>query len=151
LVTTTIIIASIRHWLLEHGKESDSAKVQEDFIGIREYGESETEPRMLLNVNNNEIFYDYVVSEKPLDEIELAANKVNRYNPNYNLLKAIIFCRKKITEIAKVGGLEPGVLRRHFLISSNMSEIMLRSSNSSFRVSPTHIPSSKLSMQGAWT
>ena len=103
LVTTTIIIASIRHWLLEHGRESDSTKVQEDFVGIREYGESETEPRMLLNVNNNQMFYDYVVCEKPLDEIELAISKANRYSPNYNLLKAIIFCRKKIVEIAKGG------------------------------------------------
>jgi uncharacterized protein with ParB-like and HNH nuclease domain len=101
LVTTSIILSSIRNWLGQHGRNADSEKLQNDFIGVREYGETELTPRLELNINNNAIFYDYVVQEKPLEEIEIEISKHKRYSPSYLLLKSIIYCRKKIVELAK--------------------------------------------------
>lgn len=101
LVTTSIILSSIRNWLSQHGRNADSEKLQNDFIGIREYGETQLTPRLELNINNNTIFYDYVVLEKPLEEIELEISKHKKYSPSYLLLKSIIYCRKKVIDLAK--------------------------------------------------
>lgn len=104
LVTTTMILSSVRSWLNQHGKLDDSEKLQGDFIGVREYGEKDLHPRMQLNANNNHVFYDYVVNEKPLADIDREAGKLSRYNPNYDLLNGIAYCRRRIDEIAAAHG-----------------------------------------------
>ncbi len=115
LVTTTMILSSIRSWLNQHGKIDDSEKLQGDFIGVREYGEKDLQPRMQLNANNNHVFYDYVINEKPIDEIEKEASEISRYDPNYDLFKGIIYCRNKINEIATSVNGSAYITEKHLL------------------------------------
>jgi len=50
LATTTMVYAAIRQWLRDAGRDDEAVKIQKDFIGISEIGESEDEPRLILNV-----------------------------------------------------------------------------------------------------
>ena len=48
LATTTMVYAAIREWLHSSGFEEDAIKLQDDFIGSRELGETEAVPRLTL-------------------------------------------------------------------------------------------------------
>ena len=41
LATTTMIYAAIRHWLTVNGFDKETARIQNDFIGISEIGETQ--------------------------------------------------------------------------------------------------------------
>jgi len=101
LVTTTIIYSSIRTWLTQHGEIEESTLIQNQFIGSREFGEKETLPILQLNTNNHQVFSDFVVGERPLSEISKVLEKVSKYDANYDLLKAIVFCKEKIEKLAQ--------------------------------------------------
>ena len=64
LATTTMVYAAIREWLYAAGFEKDAIKLQDDFIGARELGETELAPRLILNINNRTLFREIVVDRR---------------------------------------------------------------------------------------
>jgi hypothetical protein len=102
LATTVIILASIRNWLAEHKLERDAYMIQERYIGISELGEEHLEPRIVLNENNHPYFEEFVVREASVEQVEAALSELRRYDPNRPLLEAVLYCRKKVEEIASV-------------------------------------------------
>jgi len=107
VATTVIALSSIRTWLKEHGHDRDADKIQHEYIGIRELGEEELEARLMLNENNNHVFYERVVHEAPARDIEALVEGMKRYDPSRRLAEAILFCRQRIEELARSTGSDP--------------------------------------------
>jgi len=106
LATTTMIYAAIRQWLRDNGEDSDATKIQNDFIGISEIGEKEDEPRIILNINNRDLFQEIVVKPCADKVLETKLLGEGRHSSTRKLIEAALFCRKSINELAEKQGLE---------------------------------------------
>lgn len=106
LATATMIYAAIRQWLRDNGLDNEAAKIQNDFIGISEIGEEEDEPRIVLNINNRDLFQEIVV--KPCADKVLETKLLNegRHSSTRKLIEASLFCRKSINDLAEKQGSE---------------------------------------------
>jgi uncharacterized protein with ParB-like and HNH nuclease domain len=106
LATATMIYAAIRQWLRDNGLDNEAAKIQNDFIGISEIGEEEDEPRIVLNINNRDLFQEIVV--KPCADKVLETKLLNegRHSSTRKLIEAALFCRKSINDLAEKQGSE---------------------------------------------
>src|SRR5262245_5014377 len=80
LATTTMIYAAIRHWLTVNGFNDDATRIQSDFIGISEIGENEHEPRIVMNIDNREIFQEIVVNQCSDELIERRQKESGRHS-----------------------------------------------------------------------
>ncbi len=100
LATTVIILAAIRSWLTARGFQDDFRQIQSDYIALRELGEDEMEPSLVLNQANNDAFVRHVVRESPVEDIKQELAALNRYDPNRALLEAALFCRARVDRIA---------------------------------------------------
>jgi hypothetical protein len=100
IATTVIILSSIRTWLKEHGLDRDAETIQQAYIGVRELGEEDLEARLVLNENNDPLFYQAIVHETPTRDVEAALKKLKRHDPTRRLAEAILLCRQKIQELA---------------------------------------------------
>ncbi|MCJ7634692.1 DUF262 domain-containing protein, partial [Candidatus Bathyarchaeota archaeon] len=96
IATTMILLASIRTWLRQRGLDTDANQIQNDYIAVRELGEKNLEPRLVMNENNEAIFNDCVIQESPSQDVSVALQQMKKYDPNRRLLEAILFCREKI-------------------------------------------------------
>lgn len=65
LTTLTLMLAAARDWCNANGLESDGDRLQSEFIGFSDYGQTEHDPRIVLNSNNREVFEQFVVNEAP--------------------------------------------------------------------------------------
>lgn len=106
LATTTMIYSAMRQWLRDSGLDSEAAKIQNDFIGISEIGEELDEPRIILNVNNRDIFQEVIVNPCPEKVIEVKLASEGRYTSTRKLLEATLLCRKYIADLADKQGNE---------------------------------------------
>jgi len=104
LATTTMIYAAIRQWLRDNGLDNEAAKIQNDFIGISEIGEEQDEPRIILNVNNQELFQEIVINPCTDKFIEMRLVAEGKHSSNRKLLDAVSYCRKAIIELAESQG-----------------------------------------------
>ncbi len=100
LATAIITLASIRSWLKARGHDKDADQIQNDFIAVRELGKEDLEPRLILNQNNHPYFDEYVIREAPDSKIQKKLRELSRYDPSRRLLEAILFCRRKVEEVA---------------------------------------------------
>jgi hypothetical protein len=100
LATAVIMMSAIRSWLRPIEKYSEAARsIQDDFIGRPELGETEIRPKLSLNFYNNQTFQDYAVKGRPLSDAKKALADSKRFDPNYNLLKALVQCHGRVVEI----------------------------------------------------
>ncbi|MEQ6889397.1 DUF262 domain-containing HNH endonuclease family protein [Halomonas sp. CS7] len=106
LATTTMIYSAIRQWLRDNGLDAEAAKIQNDFIGISEIGEEQDEPRIVLNVNNRDVFQELIVNPCPDKNIEIKLASEGRYTSTRKLLEAALLCRKYIANLAEKQGYE---------------------------------------------
>lgn len=109
LATTTMVYAAIREWLYSAGFESDAIKLQEDFIGSRELGESEAAPRLILNINNRSAFREFVVDRNNDDFLASKHDMAPRYSSERLLIGAARVCRRRISKLASQSGQEPEI------------------------------------------
>ena len=107
IVTTILILAAIRTWLKARDFKEDAEQIQRDYIAERPLGEREYTPRVQLNQYNHPIFQRYVVTESPDEDVRDELKKQKKHSPNKALLEAILFCRRRIAEIAKNAGAAP--------------------------------------------
>src|ERR1700683_3623487 len=102
LATSIIIFSALRTWFAVVGQESN--RIQYDFIGRAEYGESKSEPKISMNRNNDDLFQRCVTSQITTEDIEAELEKTGKNDSNYNLLDAILLCRRFIRDAAtKIG------------------------------------------------
>ena len=104
LATTTMVYASIRDWLRSSGLPDDAHKIQEFFIGVTELGQSNPQPRLVLNVANRAIFKEIVVGSVNDDQLEERLKGLGRYDSNRLLVEALKVCRARIRKIANISG-----------------------------------------------
>jgi hypothetical protein len=104
LATAIFIFSAIRAWIGGDGGDADTAgRIQYDFVGRAEYGEHKSEPKLVLNRNNDDRFQKYVVHGSPSAELKAEIRKTNKNAPNYQLLDAIQYVHDCIgREAAKI-------------------------------------------------
>lgn len=105
LATTMVLFSALRAWHSGNVTNSETAKrIQYDFIGWAEYGESKPEPKLSLNRNNDDRFQKYVVVGSPIEEIRGEIKKLSQHSPNYCLLDAIVCCHEYVAKAAAAIG-----------------------------------------------
>ena len=109
LATTIMVYAAIREWLYSAGFESDAIKLQDDFIGSRELGETEVVPRLTLNINNRTAFRELVVDRHNDDFLNSKHVNAPRYSSERLLIEAARICRSKVATLASQSGQEPTI------------------------------------------
>ena len=109
LATTTMVYAGIREWLRSDGFEEDAIKLQDDFIGSRELGETETVSRLTLNINNRAAFREFVVDRHNDAFLASKHDLAPRYSSEGLLIGATRICRRRVSELASQSGQEPKV------------------------------------------
>ena len=107
LATTTMIYSAIRQWMRDHGEDNEAAKIQNEFIGISEIGEEKDEPRIVMNINNQEIFQDIVVNPCPDTVLQKRQAEAGRHTSTRKLVEAAIRCRQLVAELAEKHGQDP--------------------------------------------
>ncbi len=107
LATTTMVYAAIREWLHGAGFEQDANKLQDDFVGSRELGETEAVPRLTLNINNRSAFHSFVVDRHNDEFLESRRDAAPRFSSQRRLIEAAIVCRAKIARLAAESGEDP--------------------------------------------
>ena len=107
LATTLMVYAAIREWLYSSGFKADAIKLQEDFIGSREFGETEAAPRLTMNINNRTIFRKIVVDRCNDTFLAGKYDAAPRYSSERRLIEAAITCRSRISELASQSSEEP--------------------------------------------
>jgi hypothetical protein len=102
LATAVIIFSAIRNWLNQYDEfRQDADDIQRDFIGRRKLGGSVIEPKLVMNVANQQIFTDYIVHSRPLTDVESAASSLKRRDKNRVLLGASILARRWVAAKAE--------------------------------------------------
>ena len=109
LATTNMVYAAIREWLRSDGFEEDAIKLQDDFIGSRELGETETVSRLTLNINNRAAFREFVVDRHNDAFLASKHDLAPRYSSERLLIGATRICRRRVSELASQSGQEPKV------------------------------------------
>jgi hypothetical protein len=105
LATAVIIFSAIRNWLNQYDEyRPDADDIQRDFIGRRKLGGSVIEPKLIMNVANQQIFIDYIVHSRPVADVEAAASTLKRRDKNRVLLGASILARRWVAEKAEALG-----------------------------------------------
>jgi len=104
LATTTMIFAAIRQWMRDHGLDSEGSKIQNEFIGISEIGEEQDEPRIVMNLNNREVFQEVVVNSCADKVIEKKLETAGRFSSTRRLVDAALRCRQFVAELAEKEG-----------------------------------------------
>ena len=107
LATTTMIYAAMREWLHSAGFESEAIRLQEDFIGSKELGETEPTPRLTLNINNRTMFQEIVVDRRNDDFLASKHEVAPRYSSTRRLIEAASYCRGRVSELASSSSKEP--------------------------------------------
>ena len=107
LATTTMVYAAIREWLYSADFIDDATKLQEEFIGTRELGETVAAPRLMLNINNRTTFQEVVVDRHNDDFLTSKLGATKRYSSERRLIEAARICRSRVSELAATSSDDP--------------------------------------------
>jgi hypothetical protein len=101
LATAVIIFSAIRSWLQQYNAYmKDASQIQEWFVGRSELGETQIQPRMMLNSANHKAFDDYVIHSVALADIRAALAVLKKQDRNRRLLEAVVFAHQHVANIA---------------------------------------------------
>jgi len=103
LATTSMLFSAIRFWLAENGFTEDAEQIESDYLAVRRLGGSSMQ-RMTLNVINRDLFNNFVVERRSLEEIKHHFAVFPKNTSNYLLMDAISYCFNAISEIAAEAG-----------------------------------------------
>lgn len=101
LATTTMVYSAIRNWLQTNGFDKQANTIHNDYIAKLALRENEHEPRIVLNVNNREIFQEVVIN--PCDDAYLETKKkvAGRHTSNRKLIEAVTACKSYVAKIVE--------------------------------------------------
>lgn len=100
LATTLMLFSAIRNWLAPYSEFADELKQVSDYLGSKELGATQVEPKLTLTNANNAAFQKYVTASVPLTEIEKALRNKSVGHRSETLLKAVIDVNKHISSKA---------------------------------------------------
>lgn len=102
LATTIVVFSAIRSWFASADSQGAmSGRIQYDFIGRTEYGQTQPEPKLVLNRNNNDLFQANVINGSPIESIKAELKKTGKNAPNRDMLDAIVYVHGRISDIAQ--------------------------------------------------
>ena len=105
LATCTMVLAAVRFWLQQLGRDEDATQIQRQFISVRRLGGDE-EPRLTLNHTNREAFSYLLRPSVDSDEIRKFQIGHLPGTSNHKLIEAYLTCRATVGEMMKQS--EPG-------------------------------------------
>jgi uncharacterized protein with ParB-like and HNH nuclease domain len=100
LATSIIIFSALRSYFASTGTTELANKVQYDFIGRADYGETQPEPKLSLNRNNDDKFQEFVIQQVPLEAVKAELKTTGKNDSNNSLLDAVSFSRQWIIDKA---------------------------------------------------
>jgi hypothetical protein len=103
VATTTMLFSAIRQWLDAAGFEEDARQIEEEFIGLRQLGQTPSS-RLTMNVNDREIFSELVFQKTPLQQVKNIADAAPKHSSKKSLATAAAYCRMAVESWAMEGG-----------------------------------------------
>jgi hypothetical protein len=103
LATIIILFSAIRAWfaITDGATTNTASSIQRDFIGKDDYGNPKMEPKLSLNLNNDERFQKYVIDGSPLTEIRRERITLSKNAPNAALIDAINYVHGWVTQLSE--------------------------------------------------
>jgi hypothetical protein len=81
-----------------------ASKIQNEFVGISDIGEEESEPRIILNLQNRALFQEVVINPCADSVLQERINSAGRHSSTRKLLEAALRCRAYIQDLAAAQG-----------------------------------------------
>ncbi len=101
LATAIIMFSALRAWFATVGTAETANNLQYDFVGRTDYGETSPRPKLTLNLNNDEVFQEFVVSGSPIHLITERLRYTNKNHNTFPLLDAIVYIHDRIAKLAE--------------------------------------------------
>jgi len=95
LATCTMVLAAVRFWLQQLGRDDDATQIQRQFIGVRRLGGDE-EPRVTLNRTNRDVFSHLLRPSVDSDEVRKLQGGFLPGTSNFKLVDAYLTCRATV-------------------------------------------------------
>ena len=105
LTCISMIFSAIRHIFLASSDDSRAEQLRNAFLSAKDYSRDAPDfPKLVLNEVNNEMYVEYVIYDKNLDQINAALKTKGLSESNRLLLQAYHYFLDKITsEVSKQG------------------------------------------------
>jgi len=98
LVTTSIILSTIRNIFHKKGFDRQSIKLDDEYISKMGFDESQKKSKLILNVYNRDIYDKYVIHDEDISILKAELSNLKKNDKNRRLIEAIIYCKEKINE-----------------------------------------------------
>jgi hypothetical protein len=104
LATVTMLYSAIRYWLANRNEYlTDANQIESEFIGVRQLGGKNYNPRLTLNVENQNTFLEMVVQRFPSEEIQKRLKETTKGSSNRLLIEAVDLCRRLVSDYLEKG------------------------------------------------
>ena len=101
LATVTMLYSAIRYWLGNREQYmTDAQQIESEFIGVRQLG-GKYNPRLTLNVENQDAFLEMVVERFPSEELQKRLKEAPKGSSNRALIEAVDQCRQLVSIYAE--------------------------------------------------
>jgi hypothetical protein len=106
LATVIIVFSALRAWFgtAQSAGSDTQAQLQYDFVGRKEYGDPTATPKLSMNMNNDDLFQEFVVNGSQLHLVKDRLKKTSKHDSNYQLLDAIGYSHDRISKLAQQNG-----------------------------------------------
>ena len=105
LATTIIAFSALRSWFgVDTSQDNPGGRLQYDFIGRTEYGDTHPTSKMKLNLNNDDLFQLLVVQGRELQGLRDRLRRTNKTDSNHAMLDAISYAHDRVAQIAQSQG-----------------------------------------------
>lgn len=99
LATAIILLSAIRSWFSVAEAAGDmGSRIQYDFVGRAEYGETTSRPKLSLNLNNDDVFQSFVTNGTPIDVVKNQFKTIGRNDSNHDLVDAVAYLHQRVAE-----------------------------------------------------
>lgn len=96
LATTLMLFSAVRNWLGGFSEYGGLRHQVDEYLGSKELGSHQAEPRLTLTAANNDAFQRYVSGSVPLAQMDRALRSRAVENRSETLVKAAIFVNRHI-------------------------------------------------------
>jgi uncharacterized protein with ParB-like and HNH nuclease domain len=126
LTTISLLMCAIRDIAKEKGDNELAQAISQSYLGSLNLRARKTEPKLILNENNNQFYQENIVESKKFSELEELAKKKTLPKHNKLVVDAYLFLYKKVQErISKTEEFIEALIQLEECIRDKMIAIMI--------------------------
>jgi len=126
LTTISLLMCAIRDIAKEKGDNELAQAISQSYLGSLNLRARKTEPKLILNENNNQFYQENIVESKKLSDLQELAKKRNLPKHNKLVIDAYLFLYKKVQErISKTEEFIEALIQLEECIRDKMIAIMI--------------------------